>query len=135
VEIHESLNEILQARDRLGLMFYEHFLAHYPQVQRYFEKVDLKRQSVLLTTALMIIQRHAERPTPAIEQYLQYLGSRHHDVNVPKDVYPLWVQAMLETLQQFHGDAWTPALARQWEDAFDRAIQLMFLGYESRVVV
>ena len=53
MEIHESIEQILQAKDKLGAMFYEHFLAQYPQVQPHFEKVDLKRQSVLLGNVLI----------------------------------------------------------------------------------
>ncbi len=133
MEIHESIQRILQAKDELGVMFYEHFLTHYPEVQRHFQGVDLKRQSILLVTALMIIERHSTHPTPATELYLQYLGTRHHGLQVPKDVYGVWVRAMLETMQKFHGQDWTPSLENQWRQAFDRAIQIMFRGYGQRV--
>jgi hemoglobin-like flavoprotein len=135
VDIHASLNKILQARDEVGRMFYDHFLSQYPEVQRYFQGVDLKRQSVLLTTALMIIERHFGHPTPALEQYLQYLGSRHHGQQIPREVYTVWMQAMLETLQRFHGAEWTPALESQWRKAFEGAVQLMFDGYGAHIIV
>jgi hemoglobin-like flavoprotein len=135
VDIHASLNQILQARDEVGRMFYEHFLAQYPEVQRYFQGVDLKRQSILLTTALMIIERHSRHPSPALEQYLQYLGSRHHGLHIPRDAYAVWMKAMLETLQRFHGADWTPVLEGQWRKAFEGAVQLMFEGYEAHIIV
>lgn len=135
MEIHESIQQILQAKDELGVMFYEHFLTQYPEVQRHFQKVDLKRQSILQVTALMIIERHWSHPTPATELYLQYLGMRHQGLQIPKEVFGVWVKAMLETMQKFHGEDWTPSLENQWRQAFDRAIQIMFRGYEQRVII
>jgi hemoglobin-like flavoprotein len=135
MEIDESVQQILGGKDKLGVMFYEYFLTNYPEVQRHFENVDLKRQSNLLVTALMIIGRHAAHPSPATELYLKYLGTKHNDLRVSKDVYSVWVKAMLETMQKFHGQAWTPRLEDQWRQAFGRAIELMFQGYDQRVTV
>jgi hemoglobin-like flavoprotein len=135
MEIHDSIEEILQAKDELGAMFYEHFLTSYPEVQRHFQSVDLKRQSILLVTALMIVERHASRPTPATELYLKHLGTRHHDLQVPKDVYGIWVKAMLETMQLFHGEDWTSQLEDRWRQAFEQAIEIMFHGYDQRVII
>lgn len=135
MEIHESIQQIVQAKDELGEMFYEHFLTNYPEVKQHFEKVDLKRQNNLLVTALMIIERHAAHPSPATDLYLQHLGTKHLDFQVPKEVYGFWVKAMLETMKKFHGQDWTPHIEDQWREAFDRAIEIMFRGYEHRVVV
>jgi hemoglobin-like flavoprotein len=135
VDIHASLSKVLQARDEVGRMFYDHFLSQYPAVQQYFRGVDLKRQSVLLTTAVMIIERHSSHPAPALAQYLQYLGSRHHGLQIPREIYAVWTKAMLETLQRFHGADWTPALDSQWRKAFEGAIELMFEGYEAHIIV
>ena len=135
MEIHDSFQRILEAEDQLGVMFYQHFLAEYPEVQRHFERVDLKRQSILLVTALMIIGRHATNATPATELYLQYLGTRHKDMQIPKDIYPAWIKAMLETMRRFHGQDWSPELEDQWREAFERAVEIMYRGYDHRVTV
>jgi hemoglobin-like flavoprotein len=135
VDIHESIEEIVQARDELGTMFYEHFLAKYPELQKHFQYVDLKRQSMLLINALLIIERHGTDSTPATELYLQHLGTKHNDLGIPEDTYESWVKAMLETMQKFHGSDWTPSLEEQWRQAFDRAIELMFHGYDQRVTI
>ena len=135
MEIHDSVQRILEGKDELGAMFYRHFLAEYPEVQQHFERIDLKRQSILLVTALMIIGRHATNATPATELYLKYLGTRHKDLKIPKDIYPAWVKAMLETMRSFHGQDWSSELESQWRAAFDRAIEIMFGGYDERVTV
>jgi len=87
MDIHDSLQLILQAKDQLAGLFYERFLADYPEVRPFFEKVDFARQRVLLTTTLMIIERNYTEPTPAIEQYLQYLGNPpSRDGNPPQQL-------------------------------------------------
>ena len=135
MDIRESIRQIVQAKDELGTMFYEHFLSQYPDLQKYFQDVDLKRQSMLLINALMIIERHWTESTPATELYLPHLGTKHRDLGIPEDAYKPWVKAMLETMQKFHGSDWTPSLENQWRQAFDTAIQDIFRGYEQRVSV
>jgi hemoglobin-like flavoprotein len=113
-------------------MFYRHFLSNYPEIQKYFERVDIERQSIALISALMVIERHTAKPTRATELYLQHLGTRHHDLQIPQELYAVWVRAMLETMAQFHGDDWTRQLEDEWRQAFDRAIELVLCGYERR---
>jgi hemoglobin-like flavoprotein len=130
MDISESLDRILHARDTLGKLFYDHFLSTHPEVQRYFDKVDFNRQRVSLVTALMVIERYYADPAPAVEQYLQYLGTKHSEMGIPGEEYPKWIEAMVETMAQFHGDQWTPVLEKQWREAFGKATESMLDGYE-----
>lgn len=133
MDISESLNRILYARDAVGELFYDHFLATHPEVRHHFNGVDFKRQRVQLVTALMIIERYHVNPTSAVEQYLQYLGTKHSEINIPKEEYGKWTEAMMETMARFHGDEWSSSLEEQWREAIGKAIALMFEGYEDTV--
>jgi hemoglobin-like flavoprotein len=135
MDIHESLSLILAAKDELGKLFYDAFLTRHPELKVHFENVDMKRQSVQLTTALMIIERFHADPTPAVELYLQYLGTKHHSLGIAKEDYPKWVSTMCDTLKRFHGERWNELVAKQWREAFDRAISMMFQGYDTHVTV
>ena len=135
MDIHESIQQIVEAKEEFGALFYERALSRYPKVQQYYQGFDLERQSLLLANALMIIERHAVEPTPATELYLQHLGTRHHDRHVTREVYGGWVAALLEAMQGFHDEDWTPALEEQWRRAFDCAVEAMFHGYDHRVTV
>jgi hemoglobin-like flavoprotein len=104
-------------------------------VQKHFHNVDMQRQGVLLTTALMVIERSYIHPTPAIELYLKYLGTKHKDLGIETDLYSRWIQAMLETLAKFHGHDWSQELHTQWREAFERATDLMLLGYNEHITV
>ena len=135
MEIHASIEKIIRARDELAAMFYKRLFAEHPEFQRYFDDVDLQRQNRLLVTALMIIEAQATHPSSAIEVYLQHLGTRHHDMQIPKHLYDTWVETMLQTMQEFHGQEWTPDLEKRWRRAFRVAVDIMFQGYEQRVTV
>ncbi len=135
MDIHDSLQLILQAKDQLAGLFYERFLADYPEVRPFFEKVDFARQRVLLTTTLMIIERNYTEPTPAIEQYLQYLGTRHRAMEIPRSSYAKWIKSMMAAMRQFHGQQWSPELEQQWRSAIERARQLMLQGYDVHITV
>ncbi len=130
MDISESLDRILHARDALGELFYEHFLSAYPEVRHHFDKVDFNRQRVSLVTSLMVIERYHASPAPAVEQYLQYLGAKHNEMGISKEEYPKWIEAMMETMAKFHGDQWTQSLEKQWREAIDKAAEPMLVGYE-----
>ncbi len=135
MDIHDSLQFILQAKDQLAGLFYERFLEEYPEVRPFFQNVDFARQRVLLTTTLMVIERNFSEPTPAIEQYLQYLGTRHHGMKIPRESYAKWIKSMVAAMRQFHGQHWSPELEQQWLSAIERARQLMLQGYDVHTTV
>jgi hemoglobin-like flavoprotein len=135
MDIQESLSQILASKDQFGRLFYDQFLTRHPELRHHFESVDLKRQSIQLTTALMIIERYCAHATPAVELYLQYLGTKHHDMGIAREEFPKWVSTMCDVLQQFHGQQWDDHLETQWREAFAQAVRLMFQGYEQHVSV
>lgn len=132
MNIHQSLEQILRSKSGFGQSFYEVFFSRYPHVQQHFDGVNLQRQALLLTMALIVIERYFYEPFPATEQYLQYLGTRHNEWEIPRELYPQWKDAMLTTLEQFHGDDWSEDLGRQWSEAIGRATELIFEGYDER---
>jgi hemoglobin-like flavoprotein len=131
MNIQESVERILQHKESLADLFYEVFLREYPEVRRHFDGVIFSHQSVLLTMALMVIERHQRGPYPATESYLKYLGTKHHDRGIPAEAYPLFAAALLATLEQFHGADWDAEVAGQWRAAINRAITTMLEGYRS----
>ena len=114
---------------------YAQFLESYPELRHHFLHVDMKRQAIILTTALMVIERYYVQPTPAIELYMRYLGTKHHGMNVGTAEFPKFFDAMFQTMKSFHGDKWNPELERQWRGAFDRTTSAMFEGYLEHVQV
>lgn len=134
MDIGDSLEQIFDSNDLFGEAFYELFLTAYPEVQKYFEGIDMNRQAVMLTMALTLVEQYASSKYPATKKYLLHLGSVHHDRGIPPELYQQWRDAMLEALFQFHGDQWDERLANQWREAIETAIQVMLQGYGQEVV-
>jgi hemoglobin-like flavoprotein len=131
MHIGDSVERILADKDILGEKFYEIFFTRHPDVKKFFEGVKIPRQAVLLTTALALIERNYEKPSPAITEYLHYLGTKHHGWQISRELYVPWTDAMLETLSKFHGSDWNAELQRQWREAIGKAVELMLEGYEA----
>ena len=128
MDIHESIDQIIASDEVLGNAFYEVFLK-YPDVQGFFKDVNLKRQSVLLTMALLVVEQCEGGGAGVVNQYLRDLGAKHEEMGVPKDLYPYFCEAMLSTLETYHGDDWNDELQRQWSDSIERAANQMLRGY------
>jgi hemoglobin-like flavoprotein len=135
MDIRESLNRILQQKQAVADLFYVAFLEHDPEVQREFAGVNMMHQAVLLTMALMVMERHYTGSYPATEAYLKYLGTRHHDRGVAPEFYPKFRDALLLTLERFHGEDWNGPLAAQWRGAIDLAWEAMLEGYKHHFTV
>jgi hemoglobin-like flavoprotein len=130
MNLEESLHRVLQNRDGLADLFYLVFLDRYPEVRDHFLGVNMKHQAVLLTMALLAVERNSAGSYPATQMYLRYLGSKHKVRGIDPDLYPLWREAMLGTLERFHSQDWSPELCRQWSEALDKAIALILEGYQ-----
>lgn len=129
MDIQESLDRILHDKESLTDLFYRAFLDRHPEARAYFDRTNLLYQSMNLTIALMVIVKDYTRSSRTTEMYLNYLGTKHHDRGVPQEMYPKFRDALLATLGQFHDKDWTPELAAQWQEVFDRASEKMFVGY------
>ncbi len=135
MNIQESLQQILASKEDFGQQFYKLFFAQCPEVKKYFAGVNIDRQAVLLTMALVVIEKQYSSPFAAAQEYLKYLGTKHHNWEIPKSLYAEWTVAMLESLAQFHGADWDESLQQQWQDAIAQVIELMFQGYEQHFTV
>ena len=127
--ITDSVNAILASRESFGQKFYDRLFAGYPEMKQHFDGVEMQRQSAMLTTALTLIEKYYSQPNEAIRMYLQVLGSRHCERQIPQGQYSDWLAAMLEALGEFHGADWHDELAAQWSDAIAHANEAIFEGY------
>jgi hemoglobin-like flavoprotein len=133
--IGESLRRVLEDRDGIAALFYEMFFQRHPEARPLFKDVNFKYQTVLLTMALMVVERHYASEYRATELYLQHLGHKHHQRAVPPEMYQQWVESLLAALERFHGADWDAEAASQWRAALDRASKVMLAGYREPVHV
>jgi len=132
MDLAASLDKILASDHEFGEMFYDVFFEQYPVAKDYFEGVNMRNQALMLSVSLRLIGDYHKRGFAAIGHYLQILGTRHADRRVPQEMYPLWRDSLLTTLDKFHNGDWSGALANEWSEAIEAISQVMFEGYDKR---
>ena len=126
MHIQESVVKILQRGEVLADLFYTNLLDRHSQIRPHFEHVNLRRQAVLLTMTLKLVEQHYVHRYPAVRSYLKVLGQRHRDrFGIPAEMFPPFGDCLLLSLQQFHGSEWDQGLEDQWRAAIDEAVALM----------
>ncbi len=129
MNIRESVDEIFQQRTRLTDRFYEVLFERCPEARQLFQGVDMGVQSIMLTMALGAIREYPDINN-AFRAYLRVLGTKHKRKGVAKEFYANFLEALLATLEEFHGEDWSDELAGEWADACQEVTELMFDGYD-----
>jgi hemoglobin-like flavoprotein len=131
--IAESLRKILESERLFGSMFYDVFFTRSPEARKYFDGVDMKRQALVLTMALQMMEQFHTNGYAAIDHYLRHIGHHHHDRDVPRELYADWRDSLLVALEQFLGADWSDDLRGEWERAIASATTAMFRGYDEPI--
>jgi len=131
--IAESLHQIMKSERVFGTMFYDLFFGRCPEAKSYFDGVDMRRQALVLTMALQMMEQYHTHGYTAIDHYLRHIGHRHNDRAVPREMYTDWRDSLLAALEQFHGADWDDSLRQEWEGAIKAATEAMFRGYDEPV--
>ena len=136
MELQESAHLVLQNQNLVAGRFYERFFTKYPEVRRYFEGTDMKRQAALLSMALLLVEHHYKNRQQVTENYLKVLGHAHATRRgIPAVLFDAFTECLIETIAAFHGGAWTEHLAKQWREALDLAVGVMKEGYHGNYSV
>ncbi|HLJ91294.1 MAG TPA: globin family protein [Candidatus Angelobacter sp.] len=110
--VQETFKLVVPIKDQAAEMFYNKLFELDPAVRALF-KGDMKRQGGLLMamigTAVNGLNRLHEI-VPAVQD----LGRRHASYGVRKEHYGTVAQALLWTLEQGLGAAWTPEAKEAW---------------------
>jgi hemoglobin-like flavoprotein len=132
--LQKSVDKILHAPD-LGETFYQILFERFPDARPFFEKVDWKRQKIVLTMSVSVIAQHYLKGYPATRKYLAYLGTHHQQRGIPEQLFPSFREALLATLERVLGSDWSEELSREWAAAIDTATREMAAGYKERFTV
>ena len=127
--LEESLQRVLADKEPLIRRFYDRFLAEQPQARRLFVDVDLEKQALMLTMALIVVEAYSRDSYPAVEHYLHVLGDRHREAGIPRDLFAPFRDCLVDTIRQSQIENWDEELGTAWREALSRATQTMFQGY------
>jgi len=105
-------------------LFYQRLFALDPGLRLMFRSSDWTTQRSKLVHALNLVVASLNE-VDEIDPTLQALGSRHAAYGVQDPHYDMVGQALIATLEEGSGDAWTPETATEWNEAYDIVASIM----------
>lgn len=114
--VKKSWSNVVPIADQAAVLFYERLFTLDPSLRALF-KSDMTEQRKLLMTMLGTAVGGLDR-LDAIVPAIQALGRRHKGYGVTDAHFATVGQALLWTLEQGLGDAFTPDVREAWTAAF-----------------
>ncbi len=127
--IRENLELVATAAPDLTARFYERLFRLHPALQGLFGRRSEEAQQRMLLEAIVAVVDHLEDAS-WLDATLRSLGAKHVEYGVRDEMYPLVGGALLETLADVSGEAWTPETAQAWSDAIGFIAGTMIAGAE-----
>jgi hemoglobin-like flavoprotein len=114
-------------------LFYDRLFELEPALRRLFARTDMDQQKKILIQTLTVVVKSLDRLdqlVPAIEA----LGRRHAGYGVRANHYDTVGAALLWTLGQGLGDAFTPELETAWTEAYSTLASVMIGAADGEAV-
>jgi hemoglobin-like flavoprotein len=125
--LRQSFELVLERNANLTTRFYEILFERYPAARPLFNRNPRNVQERMLAQALAAVMDHLE-DAPWLTTTLGNLGARHVGYGVTAEMYDWVGDALLRTLAETAGGAWTPELQRNWAEAYGVIVSLMRAG-------
>ena len=117
VLVKNSFRLVEPIQEQAAVLFYRRLFELDPRVARLFGATDMDRQRKALMQTLAVVVRgldHLDEVVPGVRA----LGRRHTGYGATPGDYPTVGAALLWTLEQGLGRAFTPAVRDAWTAAF-----------------
>ena len=128
--IRESWAAVEPIADVAAGLFYGRLFELDPALERLFRRTDMARQRRVLMGTLAVVVKTLDRIEellPAVEA----LGRRHAGYGVRESHYATVGAALLWTLEQGLGEAFTPAVREAWTEAYGTLASVMIEAAKS----
>jgi hemoglobin-like flavoprotein len=128
--IRESWAAVEPIADTAAGLFYGRLFELDPALERLFRRTDMARQRQVLMGTLAVVVKTLDRIEellPAVEA----LGRRHAGYGVRESHYATVGAALLWTLEQGLGEAFTPAVREAWAEAYGTLASVMIEAAKS----
>lgn len=124
MKISDSVELILSNESLVLEGFYSELFRRYPEFEPYFTDAHLGRQTAMLTMALVSVKQYPDMRGSA-QSYLQAIGAKHRGKGIPVEMYPEFIEVLIEKVGEFHGDQWSDDLETEWTEALNFAAATM----------
>ncbi len=107
--------------------FYNVFLGSSSQLKDMFAKTDFDKQKKLLKNSINYVLMYAKDRGGISKSALDKVGVVHDrsHVNIKPNMYPLWTESLMKTIQHFEGPNFTQELNTAWREVIKPAIELL----------
>jgi hemoglobin-like flavoprotein len=129
--IQTSWAEVEPISDTAAKLFYDRLFQTAPQVRPLFTSDMAEQRRKLMAMIGMVV-----KALPRLAEILpnvRELGRRHAAYGAAPEHYPVVGETLLWTLRQGLGDAFTPAHAEAWSQAYGLLADTMIDGAEGRL--
>jgi hemoglobin-like flavoprotein len=127
VLVQQSWEQVVPIADAAATLFYGRLFELDPSLRRMFAHTDMAEQRKKLMSIITVVVRGLERLDqllPAVEA----LGRRHAGYGVTDDHYVTVAEALLWTLEQGLGEAFTPQVRSAWTETYTALAAVMQRG-------
>lgn len=121
--VQETFNMVGSSADEVAALFYQRLFELEPELRPLF-KSDLHHQGKKLMSTLALVVNGLTRPETILAA-VQHLGRRHVGYGVQEEDYEIVGQALIWTLAQTFGAAFTPEIEEAWVEAYTMLANIM----------
>lgn len=122
--IRESWAAVEPIADTAASLFYGRLFELDPAIERLFRRTDMAAQRKVLMQTLTVVVKSLDR-LDQIVPAVQALGRRHAGYGVREEHYATVGDALLWTLEQGLGPAFTPPVRDAWTAAYGTLASVM----------
>ena len=122
--IRSSWTAVEPFADDVAKVFYARLFEVDPRIAKLFRDSDMDKQRMVLMQTLSVVVRNIDRLDQIIPE-VEALGRRHAGYGVTADHYATVGTALIWTVQQGLGDAYTDETGFAWADAYRRVSSAM----------
>ena len=113
--LSESLRRIVRRGGEFGDAFYETLFTRHPHMAERFGQLDRSGQHAALWAALTTVANTGATPSALVKR----IGESHAADGVQPADYRYFMAVLMETLSDFVGDEFTPAMAGAWSEVLN----------------
>jgi hemoglobin-like flavoprotein len=115
--LRDTLELTLARDDTFPARFYDRLFASRPELRPLFHRHSPGALRKMFAQKLTALVDHVEDPA-WLSRELAALGASHASYGVTAEMYPWVGDALLATLADACGEAWTPEAERAWRDTY-----------------
>jgi methyl-accepting chemotaxis protein len=128
--LESSFNLLAPQGEELVRRFYNELFKRAPTVIPMFDNTTPAEQQTKLLDSLKLVIDNVRNPQ-ALAPALTELGVKHQEYGALPEHYPVVASALIDTMKQMAGEAWTDTIESAWKQALDIISKVMLDAYKT----